>query len=692
MTHRIVALAASVLLAWPPITTLAQPAEENKPVPAEKYPAPPDGFDKHRDGVERGKVETVEYDSTTVGIKRKARVYTPPGYTTDEKYPVLYLLHGIGGDENEWGRAAPDAILDNLIAGQKVVPMIVVMPNGRAAKDVTARDPIPRQSPAFAEFEKDLLTDLIPFIEKTYSVKSDRQSRALAGLSMGGGQALNFGLNNLDTFAWVGGFSSAPNTKPSAELIKDHAEAAKKLRLLYVACGDQDGLSRISQRVRDMLVEKQVPHIYRVIPGGRHDFKVWKSDLYHFAQLIFRDEDQTKPTAEKKTEQSPQEAKAPEKASDEGKPASTNIGNSGYPRVHDDGRATFRFRAPDAQKVQVFTNYGLGSGGPWDMQRAGDGVWSLTSPPIVPGFHYYELIVDGVRMNDPGSDIFFGTGKPTSGIEVPQSGVDFFHVKDVPHGEVRSRWYKSDVTGQTRRIMVYTPPGYDADVAKRYPVLYLQHGGGEDETGWPRQGHMNFILDNLIDAGKSQPMIVVMEKGYALRAGQQTAPAGPGRGRFDFSAFGDVVVKDLVPLIDATYRTKADRQHRAIAGLSMGAAQAMQIGLTNLDTFSAVGAFSGAGRGVDPKTAYGGVFADSAKFDERVNLLYLHSGDVGLDEGIHRGAKALFDSLKSAGVKNVVFRDAPGLAHEWQTWRLALHDFAPRLFHPADEKPAAETP
>jgi enterochelin esterase-like enzyme len=695
MTYRILALAALAALALQHHPALAQPAGEKAAETigesAEKYPAPPDGFDKRRDGIEHGKVETVEYDSTTVGAKRKARVYTPPGYSPDQKYPVLYLLHGIGGDENEWGRGgAPDAILDNLVADKKAVPMIVVMPNGRAATDLTARDPIPKQSPAFAAFEKDLLTDLIPFIEKTYSVKADRESRALAGLSMGGGQSLNFGLGNLDTFAWVGGFSSAPNTKPSADLIKDHAEAAKKLRLLYVACGDQDGLSRISQRVHDMLDANQVPHIYRVIPGGRHDFKVWKSDLYHFARLVFQEGQQ--PAAEQKPAAPPQDPKSDQPTRDEGQPATTNIGNSGYPRVHADGRATFRFRAPDAQKVQVFTNYGLGSGGPWDMQRAGDGVWSLTSPPLVPGFHYYELIVDGVRMNDPGSDVFFGTGKPTSGIEVPQSSVDFFRIKDVPHGEVRSRWYKSGVTGQTRRIMVYTPPGYDADVEKRYPVLYLQHGGGEDETGWPRQGHMNFILDNLIAAGKAQPMIVVMEKGYALRAGQQPAPAGPGRGRFDFSAFGDVVVKDLVPLIDATYRTKADRQHRAIAGLSMGAAQAMQIGLTNLDTFSAVGAFSGAGRGVDPKTAYGGVLADPAKFDERVNVLYLHSGDVGLDEGIHRSAKALYESLKSAGVNNVVFRDAPGLAHEWQTWRLALHDFAPRLFQPADEKSAAGTP
>ncbi len=682
MIHRILALAAFAALAFQHHPAHAQPAAEKAAETtaesAEKYPAPPDGFDKRREGIDRGKVKTVDYDSTTVGAKRQARVYTPPGYSADQKYPVFYLLHGIGGDENEWGRGgSPDAILDNLIADKKAVPMIVVMPNGRAATDVTARDPIPRQSPAFAVFEKDLLTDLIPFVEKTYSVKADRESRALAGLSMGGGQSLNFGLGNLDTFAWVGGFSSAPNTKRPAELIKDHAEAAKKLKLLYVACGDRDGLFRISQGVHNMLDENKVPHVYRVISGGGHDFRVWKSDLYHFAQLVFQEPSQ-QPSAEEKPVTPPQENKTPDKPQEEGKPATTSVGNSGYPRVHADSRVTFRLRAPEARKVQVFTNYGLGAGGPWDMNRGDDGVWTFTSPPIVPGFHYYGLIVDGLQINDPASDVFFGTGKPTSGIEIPEQGVDFYHVKDVPHGEIRSRWYKSGVTGQTRHIMVYTPPGYDSDLEARFPVLYLQHGGGEDETGWSRQGHMNFILDNLIATNQAKPMIIVMEKGYAARAGQSPAPGG--RGRFDFGAFADVVTKDLVPLVDATYRTSANREHRAIAGLSMGAAQAMQIGLTNLDTFSAVGAFSGAGRGVDPKTAYGGVLADPARFDQRVSLLYLHSGNVGLDEGIHRNAQALATALQESGIKNVVFRDAPGLAHEWQTWRLALHDFAPRLF------------
>jgi len=661
VNHRIFEIVTGILLVLSTVPVQAQSSDG-------KFSAPPEGFDTRREGIERGKIELVEYDSTTVGLPRKARVYTPPGYTTDRKYPVLYLLHGIGGDENEWARhGAPDVILDNLAADKKLVPMIVVLPNGRAGKDVTARDPIPKQSPAFAAFEMDLIKDLIPFIEKTYSVKSDRESRALAGLSMGGGQSLNFGLNNLDTFAWVGGFSSAPNTRQPEELIKDSEEAIRKLKLLYVACGDKDSLFRISKNVHVMLDEKKVPHRYNVISDGGHDFKVWKTDLYHFAQLLFREQTPVGPSAEK----------AIETKSDEAIPASTNVGNAPYPRVHADRRVTFRLKAPEARKVQIFTNFGLGSGGPWDMEKSPEGIWMLTSPPVVAGFHYYAFVVDGVQMNDPGSDVFFGTGKPTSGIEIPEAGTDFYHVKDVPHGEVRSRWYNSTVTRKARHIMIYTPPGYDADQQRRFPVLYLQHGGGEDETGWIRQGHANFILDNLIAAGKAQPMIVVMEKGYATRAGEPAVPAERGRG--DGGAFEEVVLKDLIPMIDATYRTLADRNQRAIAGLSMGGGQALRIGLTHLDQFSVVASFSGL-RDVDLKTSYNGVFADPTAFDQKVKLLYLHSGTVGMDAMIHKSASNLSGALEQSGIKHVVFRDAEGLAHEWQTWRLAFHDFAPRLF------------
>ncbi|MFM8891911.1 MAG: alpha/beta hydrolase [Planctomycetia bacterium] len=282
-------VAALMTIAWISLSALAQSGDGGEQVRADLFEAPPSGFDTPQVDVDRGTMQRIEYESATVGTRRKATVYTPPGYSTDRMYPVLYLLHGIGGDENEWPRqGASNVILDNLLADEKAVPMIVVMPNGRASKDVTVRDPIPKQSPAFAAFEKDLITDLIPFIEATYAVKADRESRAIAGLSMGGGQALNFGLGNLDVFAWVGGFSSAPNTRRPAELVEDTREATEKLRLLYVSCGDKDGLMRVSEGVHAMLEEREVPHVWRVVPGGGHDFQVWKSDLYQFAQLVFR--------------------------------------------------------------------------------------------------------------------------------------------------------------------------------------------------------------------------------------------------------------------------------------------------------------------------------------------------------------------------------------------------------------------
>lgn len=256
------------------------------------FPPAPEGFDKEREGIPRGKIETVEYDSKTVGTRRKMLVYTPPGYSVENRYPVLYLLHGIGGDETEWQKnARPQVILDNLVADKKIIPMIVVMPNGRAEKNDRAEGNIfaPEHQQAFADFEKDLLADVIPFVESKYSVKKERENRALAGLSMGGGQSLNFGLAHLDVFAWVGGFSSAPNTKPPAELVPDPQKTAQQLKLLWISCGDKDGLIRISQDLHAYLKEKNVPHIWHLDSGG-HDFAVWKNDLYLFSQLLFREQ------------------------------------------------------------------------------------------------------------------------------------------------------------------------------------------------------------------------------------------------------------------------------------------------------------------------------------------------------------------------------------------------------------------
>jgi enterochelin esterase family protein len=346
-------------------------------------------------------------------------------------------------------------------------------------------------------------------------------------------------------------------------------------------------------------------------------------------------------------------------------PASTNVLNSQYPRIHSDLRATFRLTAPDAQKVVVSVG-----GGKYEMKREADGLWYVTTPPLVPGFHYYSFTIDGANVSDPGSHAFFGTSRDASGIEVPEQGSDYYLPRDVPHGEVRVRWYLSKVTGAWRRCFVYTPPDYDTNVRARYPVLYLQHGSGEDETGWTFQGRANFILDNLIAAGKAKPMIIVMDNGYA------NAPGKP-------NAFNEVMLTDVIPLIDRTYRTVADRESRAMAGLSMGGNQTCQLTLRNLDKFAWIGAFSGTGNGlstapIDPKTFIGGVFTDGAAFNAKVKLLWLGMGTAEPDP--FPGAIGAFRKmLDDAGVK-YVYVSSPGTSHEWQTWRRALNDFAPRLF------------
>ncbi len=250
----------------------------------------PQGFDSLRVDIPHGNIDSMFYSSKTVGVTRRAMIYTPPRFSKEKEYSVLYLLHGIGGDEKEWLLGGtPQVILDNLYAENSIEPMIVVFPNGRAMKDDRAVGNIfdSAKVQAFSTFERDLLDDLIPFVEKTYPVHSDREHRAIAGLSMGGGQSLNFGLGNLDHFAWIGGFSSAPNTKKPELLVPDPDEARKKLKLLWISCGDNDNLIIFSQRTHDYLEAKNVPHIFYIEPGV-HDFNVWKNALYMFARLIFQ--------------------------------------------------------------------------------------------------------------------------------------------------------------------------------------------------------------------------------------------------------------------------------------------------------------------------------------------------------------------------------------------------------------------
>jgi enterochelin esterase family protein len=308
--------------------------------------------------------------------------------------------------------------------------------------------------------------------------------------------------------------------------------------------------------------------------------------------------------------------------------------------------------------------------------------------------HYYTLNIDGAEVSDPNSHAFFGGSKDASMVEVPEPGSTYYLAEDVPHGQVREVWYHSEVTGTWRHVLVYTPPDYDTQTKVRYPVLYLQHGAGEDETGWTKQGHANFILDNLMASGNTKPMIVVMAFGYARRAGQPVpdltgkpfgSPEMMKAMQDNAQTFEDEMTQALIPFIDKTFRTIPDRDHRAMAGLSMGGMQTFQVTFDHLDLFSYIGGFSGAAgalilgdRKLDPKTDFHGALADPAAFAKRVHLLWI---GVGTDEParMKNGLERLHTSLEDAKIQHV-FYESPGTSHEWQTWRRDLNDFAPRLF------------
>ena len=393
---------------------------------------------------------------------------------------------------------------------------------------------------------------------------------------------------------------------------------------------------------------------------------------------------------------------------DDWKPISYVSPGQQYPQLNSENRAKFRIEAPNAKEV------GVSLGRPLTVTKAEDGAWIVVTSPLVEGFHYYQIIIDGARVADPNTRTFFGSSRWMSGIDVPSDDMEFFAAKDVPHGTVREQPYYSAVSKQWRRCFVYTPPDYDRNHAARYPVLYLQHGAGEDETAWSVQGRAGFILDNLIAEGKARPMIIVMDNGggsglFARPRGPATgagnnpvapnatvappnpstgaapataAPAaagGPGRGGgpggMNFSEFENILLKDIIPMVDATYRTIPNREHRAMAGLSMGGMQTRNIGLSHLGTFSHIGIFSGGTLG-DPK-AENSPLAKPAEFNERVKVAFV---SYGAEERGSTTLQEYADSLRAIGIKNVHTYVSPRTAHEFLTWRRSLKEFAPLLF------------
>lgn len=352
------------------------------------------------------------------------------------------------------------------------------------------------------------------------------------------------------------------------------------------------------------------------------------------------------------------------------KPSSVNQQGKQFPQVNSEGRVRTSLSAPQATKVQL----DLG-GVKYDLVKDDKGVWKGESDPQVEGFHYYQLNIDGASVPDPGTQYFYGAGRLGSGIEIPAPDQDFYAMKDVPHGLVSENIYFSKLTNSFRRCYVYTPANYNENTKTRYPVLYLQHGSFEDETGWSSQGKANLILDNLIASKKATPMIIVMDNGYAYKP-QDNNPRQE-------SVFEEVVINEIIPMIDSKFRTIANKENRAIAGLSMGANQTMRIMMNNLNTFSYYGGFSGTANypsadPIDVATFLEGKYKDGKSVNAQMKLFWLGLGTK--EPSPFPGSVGAFKTmLEKQGIKYTYY-ESPGTAHEWLTWRRCLNQFAPLLF------------
>ena len=353
-----------------------------------------------------------------------------------------------------------------------------------------------------------------------------------------------------------------------------------------------------------------------------------------------------------------------------GKPAVTNINPDGFPRILDNLSVVFKIKAPDAKKMQIDL------GKLYDMTKDDQGFWTVTTAPQVPGFHYYSLVIDGVKVVDPASETFYGMGRMSSAIDIPEKGVDFYEVKAVPHGALSSKYYFSKVTNSWRRLFVYTPAGYDINAKVKYPVIYIQHGGGEDERGWAVQGKTDIILDNLIAEGKAKPMIVVISNGNVSTSGGYTSSA--------MAAFKEEITNNIVPFMDKNYRTLADVKNRALCGLSMGGGQAFYAGLGSLDCFATVGVFSSGifggianptGKVFDADKEIPGLLSKAQQFNQKLKLFYI---SVGEQDPRFEFTQKEVKKFQNNGLK-VQFASFPG-DHEWQVWRKSLYDFASRVF------------
>ncbi len=639
--------------------------------------------------VPHGEVRIELYPSSVNGHMKSCYVYTPPQYNIDRKktYPVLYLQHGVGEDETGWiWNGKLNFIMDNLLAQGKCREMIIVMCSGYAFGE--------GEDPVFypGDFDSELIKDCIPFIETNFRVKKGKSSRAIAGLSLGSAQASLTVSKHRELFSALGIFSGVGIHE--LERILSHDE--EKLNFILLTAGQGENmLIPIMEEYSRKFEEKNIPCSSMTFPGY-HEWHVWRKSLHAFVQSIFTwpetaEESNGKlQTGEAEPNHRNEIALSPEllkkqtfkmhplffdpvfkrviyAVDEKGRPAG-RYQDLQKVVILEQGKVQFSFEAPEATSVEVQV-FGMDR---LKLQKADDlngekGLWTGILDQVEPGFHYHEYYLNGVQVINPRAPLGYGCFKPLNYFEMPEPEFDACLLKDVPHGSVRINYYQSSVTDRMKMCYVYTPPGYDQKADRKYPVLYLQHGGGENEIGWIWQGKICSIMDNLLAEGKCEEMLIVMNTGYSFR---EDGTSHPQLGSLD-----EEIVKDCIPFIDRTYRTLTNREGRAMAGLSMGGMQTQKTVFHHPDLFAWAGIFSGGLTIADEEENYADVLYDTEQFRKTFKMLYVACGQ---QDGLYEMSAGNVRDVQNHGIPLEVFFK-PGY-HDWTFWRHCAADFLKKVF------------
>lgn len=630
--------------------------------------------------VPHGDVQIHNYVSCEVGHYKQCYIYTPPKYGEEknQKYPVVYIQHGVGEDETGWIWSGKiNLILDNLLAEKKCKEMIVVCCSGYAFKK--------GENPVFfpGDFGRELVESVIPYVESHFAVKRGRDNRAMAGLSLGSAQATQIVSRYQELFGYLGVFSGIREDETET-IIGQNKDYPMHVVLMTSGTGET-GLDEKQKVYTDRLAQMGTRSEQRSYEGF-HEWHVWRESFRDFASMIF-EVDSEDDTTEKLSAYTEQEISLEEldhqtyaqhicmfdpvykglifEVDEKGRPNGRYFDDHPGVEVLDSrqGTAKFMFRGENAKTVEIDI---------WGMkkvamtQEAG-GWWSVTVRGIEKGFHYYGCIVNGVDVVDANAPVGYGGFRAINFFEMPEEDFEEYRLRQVPHGTVHMNYYLSSSTGRKKLCYVYTPAGYEENTQKRYPVLYLQHGGGENETGWIWQGKVRNLADNLIAGHNMQEMIIVMTTGYGFPENEKYHPA--------MSAFLEELPYDCIPYIDQKYRTLADREHRALAGLSMGGRQTQKIVFAHPELFAWAGIFSGGLVIKDDEDDYSDILLNPENFKKRFRMLFVGSGT---QEKSYPATKANMDIVLEAGTPIETFADYG--YHDWTFWRHCANQFLRKLF------------